>query len=120
SYTALSLLDTFDWSSEKIKEKMSLAIMVRDVLLWPEQFAQLRDYEKSGRTLALDEEIRNHPTKTAALLEADKNRWFPPEVCTIIQQHHERPDGGGFPAGLKHTKITVLSAIGIVSDDFIT
>ena len=37
----------------------------------------------------------------------------------MVEQHHERPDGTGFPKKLRHTTITLLSAIQIVAEDFI-
>jgi HD-GYP domain-containing protein (c-di-GMP phosphodiesterase class II) len=41
----------------------------------------------------------------------------PPDVDLIIAQHHERPDGSGFPRGLSSTYIAPLSAIFIVAHD---
>ncbi|HAZ11749.1 MAG: hypothetical protein A2X86_01010 [Bdellovibrionales bacterium GWA2_49_15] len=120
SYTTLSLLDTFDWSSESIKEKMSLACMLRDVMLQPKDFALIQEFEKKGKFTDLPEPLFNHPLNTAALFEADKNRWLSQDVCTLIRQHHERQDGSGFPLGLSHSKITPLSCVLIVADHFIS
>ncbi len=36
-----------------------------------------------------------------------------------LEQHHEKPDGTGFPKKLRHSTITLLSAIQIVAEDFI-
>jgi len=59
----------------------------------------------------------NHPAQAAALVKL----WpdIPPELDTIIIQHHERPDGSGFPAGLTHQKIIPLAAIFIVAEDLV-
>ncbi len=120
SYTALSILDTFDWSSESIKEKMSLACMLRDVTLQTEDFAILKEFEDKNNFDRLPEHILNHPIKTAELFEAEKNKWISQDVCTIIRQHHERPDGTGFPLKITHSKINLLSSVMIVADRFIS
>ena len=41
------------------------------------------------------------------------------ESITIIEQHHERPDGKGFPIGITLPRFNQLSAIFIVSQRFI-
>ncbi len=41
----------------------------------------------------------------------------PDEVISIIEQHHERPDGSGFPGHLTGKEIKVLSAIFNVAHD---
>ena len=61
---------------------------------------------------------RNHPTLVADMLQQDNKNWVSAEVIQIIQQHHERPHGTGFPAGTKHLQISQLSAIHIVADVF--
>jgi response regulator RpfG family c-di-GMP phosphodiesterase len=37
----------------------------------------------------------------------------------IISQHHELPEGNGFPNALHHTRIAPLSALFIVAHDFL-
>jgi response regulator RpfG family c-di-GMP phosphodiesterase len=43
--------------------------------------------------------------------------YCPPEVIQMIEQHHERPNGLGFPANLSGNEITKLSAIFNVAHD---
>jgi response regulator RpfG family c-di-GMP phosphodiesterase len=43
----------------------------------------------------------------------------PSEAVEIIRQHHEKPDGTGFPAGLKHSEIDELAACFIVSEEIV-
>lgn len=40
------------------------------------------------------------------------------EVGLIVEQHHERYDGKGYPKGLKEDEITIESAIISVVDSF--
>jgi response regulator RpfG family c-di-GMP phosphodiesterase len=43
----------------------------------------------------------------------------PSDVEQIVAQHHERPDGTGFPRGLNSKFITPLSALFIIAQDMI-
>ena len=59
------------------------------------------------------EEIRAHPAQSAAMLRAagvDDAAWL-----TAVEQHHERPDGSGYPAGLREVDelATVLRHIDV-------
>lgn len=44
------------------------------------------------------EEIKAHPQRGAELLQSLEQ--IPEEVLTMIRQHHESPDGSGYPLGL--------------------
>ncbi len=53
---------------------------------------------KGGKLAAEDrQQLHEHPTQSAALL-ARMPGWE--EAARIVAQHHEMPDGGGYPAGL--------------------
>jgi len=54
-----------------------------------------------------------HPTHAAALVREFKQ--LPADVDVIVEQHHELPDGTGFPAGLKHQKISPITAVFILA-----
>lgn len=119
SYTASCILETFEWASDQIKERVALAVMLRDVLLEEEDFTTIRSKEKRKDMSGLNERIIEHPTVTAELLETGDDRIFSIEVLTIIREHHEKPGGIAFPLRLTHSKINLLSAIVMISDDFI-
>ena len=67
---------------------------------------------------ALDEEewavIRRHPTHGRELVE----RTFLNDAGTIIEQHHERMDGSGYPRGLSRDEILPESAIVAIVDTY--
>ncbi len=44
---------------------------------------------------------------------------LPPDTDLIILQHHERPDGSGFPRGLTHTRIGTLASLFILAEDLV-
>lgn len=49
---------------------------------------------------------------------AAKDPGFPALGFTIIQEHHERMDGSGYPFGLKGNKLSFLSHIVMVADEY--
>ena len=57
--------------------------------------------------------IRLHPEAGYQIL---KNIHFPWPIARIVQQHHEREDGSGYPLGLKHGQILLSGCIIAVAD----
>jgi PAS domain S-box-containing protein/putative nucleotidyltransferase with HDIG domain len=57
--------------------------------------------------------IKNHPQAGYHILE---NIEFPWPVAKIVQQHHERLDGSGYPAGLKGGSILLEARIIAIAD----
>ncbi|MBI4512666.1 MAG: diguanylate cyclase [Gemmatimonadetes bacterium] len=57
--------------------------------------------------------VRLHPVTGAALLERAP---FPAEVVEAVRHHHERWDGGGYPAGLRGEEIPLGARILAVVD----
>jgi HD-GYP domain-containing protein (c-di-GMP phosphodiesterase class II) len=49
---------------------------------------------------------------------AAKDPGFPALGFTVIQEHHERLDGSGYPFGLKANKLSFLSQIVMVVDEY--
>jgi HD-GYP domain-containing protein (c-di-GMP phosphodiesterase class II) len=61
--------------------------------------------------------VLNHPLECAGFVRGIPE--IPPDVDMIVLQHHERPDGSGFPAGLKAHQIAPLAAVMIVAHDIL-
>jgi PAS domain S-box-containing protein/putative nucleotidyltransferase with HDIG domain len=59
--------------------------------------------------------VKKHPAQGAAILEGIKQLR---DVVPIIKYHHERPDGKGYPAGLKGDEIPLGARILHVADSF--
>ncbi len=58
--------------------------------------------------------MRRHPAVGMALLEGVRS--LPAGVRQIVGHHHERPDGRGYPAGLRGREIPLLARIVAVAD----
>lgn len=61
------------------------------------------------------EEVKKHSLKGAQILSAVS--MFR-DIVPLVKQHHERPDGKGYPEGLKGDEINFLARIISVSDAF--
>ncbi len=57
--------------------------------------------------------IRQHPANAYRILEGIR---FPWPIAEIVRQHHERPDGTGYPDGLKDEEIFLEARILSVAD----
>lgn len=116
TFTITSMMEFVDWASSTIKEKSVMAVMLRDIILTSKHFEEIKNWD--GDKKSLSNMALNHPVLVADMLQQDSKSWVSSEVIQIIQQHHERPHGTGFPSGTKHLQISQLSAIHIVADVF--
>lgn len=73
----------------------------------------IEGFETDPDHLALDkltpeelERYKSHPLRAVHVLKS-KKMTLPPAVAQIIEQHHERVDGRGFPRGLPAHKISL-------------
>lgn len=46
-----------------------------------------------------------HPTQSAKFIEQHKEKFIYPEIIDVIQYHHEKGDGSGFPNGISYSGI---------------
>ena len=117
---ACALAHRIGWSSSATFFKLSLAAFLHDIPLKVEAHARIRDPELAHLAGLENEEIRLirlHPVQAA-----DYSRQFaeiPSDVDIILSQHHERPDGKGFPRGMPGKLISPLSALFIMSQDLV-
>jgi response regulator RpfG family c-di-GMP phosphodiesterase len=116
SYLMSNMVDQFDWRSEAVKEKGALASILCDIMLEKEDFVLLHAWEKDR--VSLPEHIKNHPIAVVEHLRQKRN-LVSIETITIIEQHHELPDGSGFPYGITVNRFNQLSCIFIVAQQFI-
>lgn len=115
TYVMSLVIDKFPWRSDQVKEKGALASMMCDMILNKDDFNALREWKKNGGPLP--DKIRRHPSTIADNLKLNR-LIVPQETITIIEQHHEKPDGTGFPHGITAARFNQLSAIFIVSQQF--
>ncbi len=122
TYLMTDVAKRLSWGSEITLRKLAFAAVLHDMDLDEDLFVAKQTLLQEGNLKNFPEtpelkRIIDHPTRAANLVL----NWplCPPDVDIIIRQHHEKPDGGGFPAGLKNAKISPLSALFIMAEDII-
>jgi len=119
---ACSLAAAMHWSSETTYFKLNLAAFLHDISLKNNELAAVQTLQEleMKKLQFTDEEIqayKTHPFKGSEL--AKQFNEIPPDVDTVIMQHHEQPDGTGFPRAAGHSRINPLSTIFIVAHDLL-
>lgn len=120
AHLACAISAGMSWQSSATYEKLTLAAFMHDITLTNDSLAAVQSLDElEERKLEFtDEEVkafRNHPMDASNLVYQMKR--IPADVDVIINQHHERTDGSGFPRGLMHMHIGYLSCIFIISHD---
>jgi len=122
TYLMSECAKTLNWSSELTLQKLAFAATLHDMDL-DESFFNIKADLMSKRNIkdaTQDPDIAklfNHVMGASQLVL----NWSscPPDVDVIIRQHHEKPDGSGFPLGLEDSKISPLAALFILAEDVI-
>ncbi|HXH30993.1 MAG TPA: hypothetical protein VNJ01_09295 [Bacteriovoracaceae bacterium] len=115
NYIMSLVIDKFPWKSDQVKEKGALASMLCDISLTKDDFRIIRLWHQGEG--ALPDHIKKHPATIAEGLKKNRN-LVPLETITIIEQHHELPNGTGFPYGIQGHRFNQLSAIFITCQQF--
>lgn len=102
-----------EFKSGNYGEKVSLAIMISDVLLSETEYWDSFNLPKDK----LSSTIKNHPHLIASKIGEGV---LPPNVICMIKQHHEKPDGTGYPEALNCQTINVFAAFYIIAEDFVS
>ena len=112
-----------EWSSYGTLEKLTYAALLHDITLRNERLAAVSSVEELNDPLnefTRDEkkEFMVHPQAAAEI--SMKFEKIPADVWNIIREHHERPDGTGFPRGLAGARISPISALFIIAHDVVS
>lgn len=106
SYIINSMIKTFPWYSEHLMIKMGEACMLCDITLSESDFDHMARFPMDKWT----KKQYMHPVEVAEMLRK-YGKDISPDVIKVIEQHHEKPDGTGYPRGLTHSHFTLLSSI---------
>lgn len=114
------IVKDLDWYSIQAVEKLCLAALFHDIILKDPELATLKHRDEpriKGFTYEETDRFLTHPEETARLIR--KSNAFPQDVDLIISQHHENPEGSGFPQGLIPDYTPPLSCLFIIAHDFV-
>lgn len=122
TFMLTELATRLNWVSQGTIEKLTFAAILHDMELDDELFADKQTLLMHDQILTLKETDPNSKLLLHPILASQLTlNWpmCPSDVDIIICQHHERPDGRGFPQGLSAFKISPLSAAFIMCEDLI-
>ena len=114
------ILERVEWNSEANLDKLLLASLLHDAALDPDiaSIMESNDLERISELSESDHDAYySHPKEIAELINL--NEAIHAEVSTIILEHHEKPDGSGFPRALTAKHIHPLSSIFILAHDLV-
>jgi response regulator RpfG family c-di-GMP phosphodiesterase len=122
AYIACGVASLMGWKSDMTFYKLTLAAFLHDILLKNPRLAEIQTFQEleNRREEFEPTEITafmGHPQDAAQLLRNAKD--IPLDVDIIILQHHERPDGKGFPGRLNYMKISPLSAVFVLGHEIL-
>ncbi len=120
AYLSCAIAGQMEWGSNTTFYKLSLASFLHDISLENDVLTAIttREQLEAKRAQFTEKEIHDflqHPMTVGDMVQ--KMSEVPPDVDTIIRQHHESPDGSGFPRGLTYSHIAPLSCVFIVAHD---
>ncbi|MBT4761010.1 MAG: response regulator [Bdellovibrionaceae bacterium] len=122
TYVCSAIAHSMDWSSDVTLYKLTMASFLHDMSLSDTQIENKQSHILSiARNEFMDVSdviaVKEHPETGAKTAES----WpvIHPDVDQIIRQHHEKPDGSGFPNALTYTKIHPLAALFIIAETFV-
>jgi hypothetical protein len=115
-HICVAIIEKLGWTTPQIKEKAIQAVILSDITLSEKDIAHM--ILSQGVRKQYTPKILNHPKESAELLLKSKGT-VAREVARAIEQHHEHPNGSGYPLGVKNLTIDRLSAVVIVARVFI-
>ncbi|MCB9091493.1 MAG: HD domain-containing protein [Halobacteriovoraceae bacterium] len=120
SYVACDICIKMKWDSETTLQKLTMASLLHDCVFTDPKLARIdtrAELEAIRPSQSQRKEILGHPD--AVCKKISEGSFYMPDLDKIILEHHEKPDGTGFPRKLSSTKITPLSCLFIMSEDFV-
>lgn len=117
-YVACRISNLMTWDSANTHYKLSLAAFLHDITVSNQALARvntLDELKKADVDAEEKEKYKDHPLVAAAYAQEMKD--FPADVEQIVAQHHELPNGKGFPLGITHTKISPLASVFIIAHE---
>lgn len=118
AHIACAISTELGWTSEQTYLKLTVAALMHDVLL-----PSMNESEEVWLTAVAGEKQQNlspemraflqHPIEGAELIR--RFREIPPDTDKIVLEHHELPEGSGFPRRLTASQISPLGCLFILS-----
>jgi putative nucleotidyltransferase with HDIG domain len=115
SLFSLSLAKKLEFSNDRNLMGIGLGALLHDI---GHSRINSELFQKIHLSPAEWEEVKDHPVLGLKILE--RSRAIPADVRSIILQHHEQPNGRGFPNRLGGNKIFPPAKIVAIAEEFCT
>lgn len=112
SVVSVAILKKTNWDSPENRSKLVMAGFIHDALIESFDFTESIFADRNDL-----ETLINHSFSVIKLLES--NEEFPEDVLKIVAEHHERPDGSGFPKKIDGNQFFSLSAVFVLAHDIV-
>lgn len=112
SFIAVALLTKTAWDKPETRNKLVLAGFLHDATIRVPEFSESIFNEEVDLLT-----VKDHPKEVQEILKQLKT--IPPDLDRILLEHHERPDGSGFPRSLNGTQVHALSSVFIMAHDIV-
>lgn len=120
NYVSVAIAQETTFGDKRVCEKLSFASMFMDISLENDEQCAVVNVNDPNFRVKFDfgsrTYISNHMTTACELLESYMD--LPQDIKNIIMEHHERPNGMGFPRKLMASNVKPLSAIFILAHEF--
>lgn len=120
AYISHGIISGINWKSDLSKNKLVLAAILQDCMLEKDDWVKINGLSDPMFSNLSEEEKQNyldHPIKAAKVSENFKHF---PDIDFILLQHHELPNGKGFPFGIGINKFTTISTVFNISTIFVS
>ena len=109
-FLGVKVLKKLKMKHKNFIDKYIAAIFIFDVLLTEDE------YWKSYSEGKLSQKILTHSIDILNKIPKD---FFPHYIYSLIRDHHEKPDGTGFPRKINCRQINIFTAVYIIVEDFV-
>lgn len=122
SQVSCMIASLFGWTAESTQYRLAFAGIIHDITLSDDALAKAEisltlDDPSDFNSQPLPKKIKEHGNEAAQLLS--QLRQVPMDVDLILQDHHERPNGNGFPRQIPAMQLSALSSVLIIAHDLV-
>lgn len=121
AYLSCILSAGFTWGGETVQNKLTLATLLHDLTVDEKYYEHIKIWNsKAANPKEKAPEVikyRLHPMEASKFVANLEN--MPPDIDQILLQHHEKPDGTGFPRSLTTTRIGQLATFFIIVEELV-
>lgn len=123
---ACGIASQLGWGDRATLYQLSLASFLHDLSLTHDDLAKiqsLQEIEKGALLLPIGKAdarrlVLSHPERSASFAQVLAPQFE--QVATVLRQHHEKPDGSGFPLGLGVDQLDPLSLVFLIAHEIVT